>query len=241
MANSPVPPVQPLLSHPDLWRAGRIEPNMPGIATGYPLLDAQLADRGWPRAGLIELLNVQAGIGELRLLSPALSLLSQAQRWIVWVNPPHIPYAPALAAFDIDIAKVLLVHPKTHAEMLWSVEQALKLGTSSAVLAWLDETKLAAKDIRRLKLAAKRGTTLAVLFRPETAAEQPSAAELRILLHAEAAPDGLTLEILKRRGGWPTGRLRLQLHHRIASTTRTELREQLTLWRSRWPQRGTIH
>jgi hypothetical protein len=241
MANSSARPVQTLLSHPDLWRAGHIEANVPAIATGYPQLDAQLADRGWPRAGLIELLNTQTGIGELRLLGPALALLSQELRWLVWVNPPHIPYAPGLAALGIDIAKVLLVHPKTHAEMLWSVEQALKSGTSSAVLAWLDETKLVARDIRRFKLAAKRGTTLAVLFRPEAAAEQPSAAELRILMRAETALDGLSLEILKRRGGWPTGQLRLQLHHRIANTTRTQLRDQLLLWRSRWPRCGTAH
>ena len=241
MANPPAPPVSTPLPHPDLWRAGHIEPSLAGIATGYVQLDAQLADGGWPRAGLMELLNTQAGIGELRLLSPALALLSQEQRWIVWVNPPHIPYAPALTALGIDISKVLLVHPKTHAEVLWSVEQSLKSGTSSAVLAWLDETKLVARDVRRLKLAAKRGTALAVLFRPEAATRQASTAELRILLHAEPTPDELSLEILKRRGGWPTGRLQLQLQHGIAETTRTQLRDQLSLWRARWPRHGSVH
>jgi len=234
MADHPVSTVQSLLSHPGLWRAGRIEPNAESISTGYPELDPLLADRGWPKAGLVELLSAQVGIGELRLLGPALATLSvQEQRWIAWINPPQIPYAPALAELGIDIDKVLLVHPKTHSDALWAVEQALKSGTCSAVLAWLDETKLVGKDVRRLKLSARRGATFAVLFRPQSAAQRQSMAELRIRLHPAATLDGLCLEILKRRGGWPTKRLALELIHRTARTSRLELREQLTLWRTR--------
>ena len=74
-----------LLAHPDLWRAGRIEPSARAIGTGYPTLDGLLADRGWPKAGLVELLSPRIGIGELRLLGPALAALSvQEQRWITW-------------------------------------------------------------------------------------------------------------------------------------------------------------
>ena len=234
MADHPASTVQALLSHPGLWRAGRIEPDAQAISTGYSALDPLLADRGWPKAGLVELLSAQAGIGELRLLAPALATLSvQEQRWIVWINPPHIPYAPALQELGIDIDKVLLVRPRTHADALWAVEQALKSGTCSAVLAWLDETKLDGKDVRRLKLAARRGATLAVLFRPDAAAQRQSMAELRILLHPAAALNGLCLEILKRRGGWPIERLALELQHRTACFTRMELREQLTRWRAR--------
>ena len=123
-------------------------------------------------------------------------------------------------------------HTKAIADMK-AVEQALKSGTCSAVLAWLEETKLAGKDIRRLKLSAKRGTTFAVLFRPERAAQRQSMAELRIRLHPVSTLDGLCLEILKRRGGWPTERLSLELLHRTARVSRLELREQLTLWRTR--------
>jgi cell division inhibitor SulA len=234
MADQPVSTVQALLSHPGLWRAGRIEPDPQAISTGYPALDSLLADGGWPKAGLVELLSARVGIGELRLLGPALAKLSaQEQRWIAWINPPHIPYAPALTELGIDVAKVLLVHPRTHEDALWAAEQALKSGTCSAVLAWIDETKLAGKDVRRLKLAAKRGMTLAVLFRPDTAAQRQSMAELRILLHPAPAPDGVCFEILKRRGGWPTERLALELMHRTDRITRSELREQLTLWRAR--------
>ena len=36
-------------------------------------------------------------IGELQLVIPALAALSR-ERWILWLSPPYIPYAPALAA-----------------------------------------------------------------------------------------------------------------------------------------------
>jgi cell division inhibitor SulA/protein ImuA len=232
MADHPAS-TEALLAHPDLWRAGRIEPNAQTISTGYPTLDSLLADRGWPKAGLMELLSAQSGIGELRLLGPALSELSaKERRWITWINPPHIPYAPALAEIGIDIGKVLLVHPKTHEDALWALEQAVKSGSCSAALAWLDDSKLAAKDVRRLKLAARRGESLTVLFRPSTAAQRQSMAELRILMQPAAA-DRLSIEILKRRGGWPIEKLALELAYRTTRMSRRDLREQLTLWRAR--------
>jgi protein ImuA len=233
MADHPVS-TEALLDHPDLWRAGRIGPNTQTVSTGYSTLDSLLADRGWPKAGLVELLSDQVGIGELRLLGPALAQLSlHERRWITWINPPHIPYAPALIEMGIDVGKVLLVHPKTHADALWALEQAIKSGSCSAALAWLDESKLTAKDVRRLKLATRRGETLTVLFRPSTAVKRQSMAELRIRMQHASIPDRLCVEILKRRGGWPIEQLALELAYLTTRMTRRDLREQLTLWRAR--------
>ena len=223
-----------LLKHPQLWRADQLETARDGLKTGFTNLDTALAGRhgtGWPKAGLMELLSDQPGIGELRLLAPALSALSAEQRWISWVNPPHIPYAPALEALGIDVAKVLLVHPRSHRDALWALAQALKSGTCSSVLAWLDEDQLKQTDLRRLQLAAKQGNCLAVLFRPEHAARQQSPAELRIVLHAQTPPqrDALKIEVLKRRGGWSPEPFAVQLEH--LSITLPELAQRLALWR----------
>ena len=226
-------PAETLLTHPDLWRADRIEPRAEGIGTGYPALDALLIDRGWPKAGLIEMLSDQIGIGELRLLGPALAALSAGERrWIVWIDPPHVPYAPALAEIGIDVGRQLWIRPRSPEDALWAAEYAAKSSSCSAVLAWLDESKLAAKDIRRLKLATRRGETLAVLFRPDSAARRQSMAELRIALKHTATPDRLSVEILKRRGGWPVTQIELPLEHRTTCTSRCDLREQLMTWRS---------
>ncbi len=107
--------VQHLLKHPDLWRADQLTQTQrrKGIATGFETLDEQLADQGWPSGGLMELMLPTAGVGELRLLLPAMRTLSQTQsRWIAWVNPPFLPYAPALQALGVDINKILLIHPR---------------------------------------------------------------------------------------------------------------------------------
>ncbi len=202
-----------LLKHPNLWRAGELSRQRDlGLATGYAALDDHLPGAGWPANGLVELLLPCAGIGELRLLLPALAELSRRQqRWVAWVNPPFIPYAPALQAAGVDINKILLIHPRQHDEALWALERACRSGTCSAALAWLDESKLKLKDTQRLQVAAKQGGTLTCLLRPHSARQQPSMAELRLALEATDSPGRARLDIVKRRGGWPLEDLEVSL------------------------------
>ena len=219
-----------LLRHPDVWRADEIGSPAQAVAatpSGFDVLDAHLPGNGWPQAGLIELMLTAAGIGELKLLAPALRALSRSARWIAWINPPFIPYAPALTALDIDIGKILLVHPRRHEEALWAMEQASKSGTCSAVLGWLDERHLTLTATRRLQLAAKQGGTLGCLFRPQAAAAGASMAELRLQL-APGAPGEVGVSILKRRGGWPVPGLNIQVDSELYAE---DIEKQLAFWR----------
>ncbi len=75
------------------------------------------------------------------------------------INPPFIPYAPALEALGINLQKMLMIHPKTHKDTLWALERAVKSGSCSSLLAWVDEKKLTLKDTQRLQVAAKQGRT----------------------------------------------------------------------------------
>jgi len=174
----------------------------PALSTGHSALDACLPGGGWPLGALVELMPARAGIGELSLLLPALARLARGRRWLVWVAPPWIPYAPALATAGVDPARVLLVHPRTPGERLWAAVQAARSPAAAAVLAWLPAA-LPPVALRRLQLAAAGGDRLAVLFRPPAAADRPSPAAVRIRLAPEGA-ERLRLEVLKRRGGWPT-------------------------------------
>ncbi|HFD79544.1 MAG TPA: translesion DNA synthesis-associated protein ImuA [Gammaproteobacteria bacterium] len=196
-----------LLQRNAVWRGGSRPVAAAGtVATGFPLLDEELAGGGWPRGALTELIAAQAGIGALRLLMPALARLARERRWICWVAPPHVPYAPALAAAGIDLSRILLVHPKAHQDGLWAVEQSLRSGTCGAVLCW--PTLEDGVVLRRLQLAAEAGNALGFLFRSPRFARRPSPSALRLQL--AAAPDGrLSVSILKRRGGWATGPLYL--------------------------------
>ncbi len=102
-----------LLEHPDLWRAGRPggggASHRPAQPSRYPLLDQYLIGGGWPVGAVSELCFNQTGIGELQLLAPALATLSRQRRWIAWVNPPFLPYPPALAACGIQVGRMLLI------------------------------------------------------------------------------------------------------------------------------------
>jgi hypothetical protein len=224
-----------LLGHPGLWRAGQLTRPADTLSSGFAGLDEHLPGGGWPRAGLTEFLLATAGVGELRLLVPLMRALSREEtRWVAWINPPFIPYAPALESVGVDIRKILLIHPKNHREALWALERASRSGTCSLALAWLDERQLKLKDTRRLQIAARQGRTLACLFRPEEAAAANSMAELRLQM-APAEPGAMMIDIRKRRGGWPVAGIRLQIGH---VTGPAEIHEQLSLWRDQRRQRA---
>lgn len=199
--------LEKLLENPRIWRGSSQIDARAGLASGYPKLDRCLPGGGWPLAALTEILIEQYGIGELRLLMPALAQLSVEKTqfeytepgWIAWIAPPFPPYAPALQQYGIDLSRILIVRPKDDSELLWSAEQALSSGTCAAVLLWPDT--LDDRASRRLQLAAEKGHSWAIAFRPLTARQQPSAAALRIEL--QSTGQGTRVHILKSRGGRP--------------------------------------
>lgn len=198
--------ISELLQNPLLWRGREQAHANPGLATGYPDLDRHLPGGGWPQQALTEILIEHYGIGELQLLMPALARLSAEEvdthaepGWIAWVAPPFQPYPPALQQWNMNLARMLIVRPKADDEILWSAEQALSSGTCAAVLLWPE--KLDDQASRRLQLAAEKGHSWAIAFRPLAASAEPSAAALRIEMRSDR--QGTHLNILKSRGGRP--------------------------------------
>jgi cell division inhibitor SulA/protein ImuA len=179
-----------------LWQGRRSVPAPDrALSSGWPVLDELLAG-GWPRAALVEVLG-EAHQG-LSLVLPLLARLGAGSRWLAWVAPPYVPYAPALLARGIRIEQVLLVRDVSAEQRLWAAEQALKSGACSVVLLWPDRVQTA--QLRRLQLAAEQGACPGILFRSPRAASQASPAALR--LRVRSAPLGLEVEVLKRRGAW---------------------------------------
>lgn len=122
--------LQRLLRDHAVWRGedfrARACPDEAILPTGFPLLDEQLPGGGWRPGMLVEILLPYPGIGETRLLLPALSALSRRGRWLAWVAPPWIPYAPALLAAGVDLQYLLVVRPASDQDALWAAEQALR-------------------------------------------------------------------------------------------------------------------
>jgi len=198
-----------------VWRADELpadEASGPALASGFAELDRELPGGGWPQGQLIELLADAAGIGELTLLAPALAQLATQQRCAVWVLPTAastlakpeaqaLPYAPALAAAGIDLARTIFVKPATPREGLWAIEQALRAQHLGAVVGWLPaggSTESDFKALRRLHLLAQRHGTLAFVLRETRHAQAPSPASLRMQLAGTG--HALELTLLKRRG-----------------------------------------
>jgi cell division inhibitor SulA/protein ImuA len=178
-------------------------PPRPVWSTGRSALDARLPGGGWPTASLIEVLIDESGLGEVQLFLPALVACQRAAigeaPWLVWIAPPHEPYAPALAQQGIELTRLLVVRPGCAVEALWAAEQALSSGICAAVLLWLQGTD--DRWLRRLKLAAEAGGALGVLFRPERHRFESSPASLRLLMTWRGGE--AHLELLKVQGGRP--------------------------------------
>jgi len=202
-----------VMQRADVWRGGSAPPAS-GIATGYLELDG-LLNGGWPQGALTEILIDRAGIGELQLLLPTLAQLTQGQRWLAFVAPPYIPYAPALRRGGVNLDHVLIIRPRAQTDALWAIEQTLRAGTCGAVLAWLNDADH--QSLRRLQLAAEAGRCSGFLFRRASVSAYNSPAAVRLQLEpARDAARRLNVQILKRRGGWPLGPIALEVNHALA-------------------------
>jgi len=202
--------------HARVWRGKVATVARAVIPTGFHELDRALPGGGWPLGALTEILVDGYGIGELGLLMPALVALTKEdpakpKKWVAWVAPPFVPYAPALQQHGVNIDRLLMIHPTSEGRdargraiasgksRLWAIEQAIRSGSSAGVLAWV----AAADDVilRRLQLAAEEQGCWVVLFRPASARLLRSPAALRI--HLPQAHAATRVEILKCWGGRP--------------------------------------
>src|SRR5438270_2634675 len=101
------PALAAVLAHPAIWRGNDCAPEPAALASGFAALDAALPGGGWPQGALTEVLLAREGIGEVRLTLPALARVQAQGRRVVWVAPPHRPYAPALAAAGLDLSRLI--------------------------------------------------------------------------------------------------------------------------------------
>jgi len=184
------------LDFPGVWRANELAVSRTATCTtGFDAFDDELPSRGWPRSALIELLLQQSGIGEMQLLKPVLTQLSQTQK-IVLVQPPYLPQAMACRSWGINIHNLFWIKTTRASDGLWAAEQMLKNGCCGAVILW--QTHVRTESLRRLHLAAQSTDTWFWLMRPLTAAMDASPAQLRVALRPTAG--GVSLNIVKRRG-----------------------------------------
>jgi len=159
---------------------------------------------GWPLGTTTEIGLTEPGIGELRLFIPALQALikkSPTQPNIVLINPPYVPYGPALQKAQINPDYLTIINTNNKADILWAAEQTLSAKCCAAVLTWTNAHTLNPKEARRLQLATEKSGTLHVLFRHKRCLEQSSPFRLRINLEPHT-DSKLELNIIKQPLTW---------------------------------------
>lgn len=167
-------------------------------ASGWAELDAVLPGGGWQAGTVVELMPAAMGIGELRLLLPALARITGAGRHVTLIAPPYIPFAPALSQHGVRLERLLVIQAQHADDILWAAEQSLRCRSFGAVLAW--PATIRDREVRRLQLAAEAGGSTGFLYRSVDAAREASPAALRLKLR-RAASNALLIDVLKCRGG----------------------------------------
>ena len=164
------------------------------LPTGHAALSAELPDGGWPMGSLVELLSPHPGVGEIRLLRPALSQL-ETRRPIALVQPPHAPNIVTWMSWRLDPRQLLWVCPENRRTR--SGPPSRSSGTAAAAPALL-----AAPGPSRIAAPAASGGP-----GQRPAVRRPASVRRRRPRHARPlrlalapAPGGLSIHILKRRG-----------------------------------------
>jgi hypothetical protein len=175
------------------------------LPTGHANLDAALPGGGWPLNSMCEWLIAGVGHGEWPLLAPALANISARGLPILLIEPPHMPYAPALVHAGVALSQLIVVQTGNAKAALWCAEQSLRAGCLGACVLWAAHAD--ERSVRRLKLACDTHPGFSVILRAPEHALQPSSASLRLRISPNTT--GVCVEFLKLRGARPGQRAQL--------------------------------
>lgn len=179
------------------------------VASGCLALDRLLPERGWRRGAIVEWLSACVGSGAATLALLGARQACQDGGVLVLVDRPREVYPPALAAWGVDLERVILLYPETARDEFWAWDQALRCPGVAAVWGWLEQ--LDGRRFRRLQLSAEASGVLGMLLRPAQVCRQPTWAEVR--LWVEPQPELADASNALAAGSGSGRRLRVKLLH----------------------------
>ncbi|MGA2035924.1 MAG: hypothetical protein ABSG68_27055 [Thermoguttaceae bacterium] len=199
---------------------GISRPNgLPPIPSGFAALDQLLPERGFRAGTLVEWLASGEGSGAATLALATARQATAEEGVLVIVDRDGDFYPLAAARLGIDLKRLIVVHVSNQADQQWAADQALRCPAVAAMMMWpgsgLGKGQLDGRTFRRLQLAAEEGGSLGLLIRPAAVQEEPSWADVRLLvqpLPADTARNGQSqwrprVRIVLLRGpGGSTGR-----------------------------------
>jgi protein ImuA len=191
------------------------------VSFGAQEIDALLPGGGLRRGALHEVAAVDyrdmgAALGFAAALA-ARCAMTAPDAPILWCEGAHAPFdvgalhGPGLAEFGLDPARLIVVSPPREVDLLWTMEEALRLGALAAVVGEIDgrAARLDLTATRRLQLAAEeKGTPAFLLTGHESAGASAAVTRWRVA----AAPSSPVAEIEGLAGliGRPRWHVRLE-------------------------------
>jgi protein ImuA len=152
---------------------------------GVAAIDATLPWRGLPCGVLHEVSGAAMDGAATGFCALLLARLAGSARSVLWVCADDDLYGPGLAALGLPLDRLILVRARKQAEILWTIEEALRCRGLAAVLGEIADLPLAAG--RRLQLAARKSGVTALLLRPRADnASTPAVTRWRVA----AVPEG---------------------------------------------------
>lgn len=206
-------PLEQLLRRGDVWRGhSRVFLPQEVVSSGFDECNKVLLNGGWPRSKLIECyLQHDAHAGEWLLFTPSITALCQEVKegFFVLLNPPAIPFAPALIQAGLPLNQLLVAHSKNKKDFLACFIEFTRSAHCLVLLAWQTSYTLNYTELRKCQLACAEGKALYTLFRPMHSKMQSSPSPLRLTL--QFTETALELEIFKQQGMFNKRRIAIEL------------------------------
>jgi protein ImuA len=185
------------------------------VSSGHGRLDSLLPERGFRRGTLVEWLaeGPASGAGTLALL--AARQATHDGGTIVVVDRAGLFYPPAAVRLGIDLAQLIVVRPESERDHAWALDQVLRTRGVAAVWSLVDQQD--DHTLRRWQLAAETSGALGLLVRPGRVRDDPSWAELRLLVEPLAQPGRagrnrcLRVTLVRSRAGQPGRAIELEI------------------------------
>ena len=147
------------------WQNSKRVKQQTTVPLGTPEIDAALPWNGFPISGLHEIYGDAAALGfSVVLLSRLIEFRSKSCcAPILWCQQEWNLYGQGLTEFGIEPEQLILVHGKTDTDILWAMEEGLRVSGLTAVIGKLQ--KIPPSAGRRLHLAAEKSGTTGLLIR----------------------------------------------------------------------------
>lgn len=182
-----------------------------GLSTGWPPLDALLPGGTLRRGSLVEWLAARPGSGAALLAWGTAQQAAQEGGAIVVLDRRREVYPPALAAWGVDLERLIFVQPQTARDEGWAWDQALRCPGVAAVWGWVDQVD--SRLFRRWQLSAETSGGVGLLIRPGDVRTQPTWADVRWWVEPQRASAGRRwrVDLLRCRGAAGSGSAELVL------------------------------